>query len=872
MAALFPVSSSRVSDLLLRKRLASQFETDRIALLSLQDRISTGIRLSKPSDDSPAAMRAITLQRLLEQKEQIKTNLSISESYVAATDNSLSTVSSRLADIRGRSPGIVDTTTSANQRDIMIQELQQTLRGLVEKGNHQFRGRYLFASSKTSERPFEISGNYVVYRGNEQSLSSYVDVDFLAPTNVDGNSVFGAISSAVPGSTDLQPALPETTLLSSLHGGRGISKGSILVSDGDSSSLIDLSAAETVQDVIRLIETNPPAGRQIIVRVQGGGLRVDLDDAGGGNLTIRDAPAGTTASELGIRNEEGAGVAVLEGQDINPRLGPTSPLANLLGTRASAFLESSTPNADILVQAADNGVEFNDIVVRFVEVSAAGDQAFAAYDSITKELVIDINGGTTTANTVVSAINATGIFTANFDNKRFVANDGTGIVQLSSTATTSGGTGFVLDQTSGLQVVNGGETHVISFKDAETVEDLLNALNHSPAELLAEINETGTGIDICSRLSGSDFQIGENGGTTATELGVRTLTLATRLDKLNFGRGVNVAPGTDFIIQRKDGVQLEIDLSASETVADVISAISLHPDNAGASVTARLAQFGNGIELYDENELGAGSLTVTRAQSFAAWDLGFVERRSDESTGTASTIATARLSFPLSPLDSAIELIAAVGGYELNDVEVEVVDTRSGDVADVTFDPTAKRLTVNIDASLTTANTIVSAVNADATFTAALDLVSDPTNDGTGVVATTGVLATTNGGADERILGRDVNPHETKGVFNSLIRLSDAVESFDIVEIERGVAMLDDDFDRVNFSRADIGALGRSLDVIQRRVEDEEVEMRSALSSEIDTDFVQSISDLTARQAGNASADWEGAAIDGTRFPVDEAL
>ena len=172
-----------------------------------------------------------------------------------------------------------------------------------------------------------------------------------------------------------------------------------------------------------------------------------------------------------------------------------------------------------------------------------------------------------------------------------MANDGTGIVQLSSTATTSGGTGFVLDQTSGLQVVNGGETHVISFKDAETVEDLLNALNHSPAELLAEINETGTGIDICSRLSGSDFQIEENGGTTATELGVRTLTLATRLDKLNFGRGVNVAPGTDFIIQRKDGVQLEIDLSASETVADVISAISLHPDNAGASVTARLAQF-----------------------------------------------------------------------------------------------------------------------------------------------------------------------------------------------------------------------------------------------------------------------------------------
>ena len=70
--------------------------------------------------------------------------------------------------------------------------------------------------------------------------------------------------------------------------------------------------------------------------------------------------------------------------------GRRPPLANLLGTRASAFLESSTRMQIFWCKAADNGVEFNDIVVRFVEVSAAGDQAFAAYDSITKELVIDI--------------------------------------------------------------------------------------------------------------------------------------------------------------------------------------------------------------------------------------------------------------------------------------------------------------------------------------------------------------------------------------------------------------------------------------------------------------------------------------------------
>ena len=127
--------------------------------------------------------------------------------------------------------------------------------------------------------------------------------------------------------------------------------------------------------------------------------------------------------------------------------------------------------------------------------------------------------------------------------------------------------GFVLDQESGLQVTNGDQLHVVSIEDAETVEDLLNALNSSDAHLQAEINAARNGIDIRSRLSGSDFQIGENGGTTATELGVRTLHEGTRLEDANFGQGVHVASGTDFVIQRKDGLQLEIDVSDAATIA-----------------------------------------------------------------------------------------------------------------------------------------------------------------------------------------------------------------------------------------------------------------------------------------------------------------
>lgn len=97
--------------------------------------------------------------------------------------------------------------------------------------------------------------------------------------------------------------------------------------------------------------------------------------------------------------------------------------------------------------------------------------------------------------------------------------------------------------------------------------------------------------------------------------------------------------------------------------------------------------------------------------------------------------------------------------------------------------------------------------------------------------------------------GADVNPSETKGVFNSLLRLSKALETFDVVEIGRAVEMLDVDFERLTFSRADLGARSRSLDVLSQRVQDEDVQLRATLSEEIDADLVKAISDLAARQA-----------------------
>ena len=59
---------------------------------------------------------------------------------------------------------------------------------------------------------------------------------------------------------------------------------------------------------------------------------------------------------------------------------------------------------------------------------------------------------------------------------------------------------------------------------------------------------------------------------------------------------------------------------------------------------------------------------------------------------------------------------------------------------------------------------------------------------------------------------------------------------------------LDEDMSRVSFARAEIGARLQSLQVIDFRLQDENVQLQSSLSQEVDVDLVEAISNLTARQ------------------------
>ena len=71
-------------------------------------------------------------------------------------------------------------------------------------------------------------------------------------------------------------------------------------------------------------------------------------------------------------------------------------------------------------------------------------------------------------------------------------------------------------------------------------------------------------------------------------------------------------------------------------------------------------------------------------------------------------------------------------------------------------------------------------------------------------------------GATQTLTGRDVNPQEVDGIFDTLVRLMDAIETADLPELERLSGRLDIDLNRALFARSDLVPAARRWTAFKR--------------------------------------------------------
>ncbi|MCL2743240.1 MAG: hypothetical protein FWE67_05255 [Planctomycetaceae bacterium] len=574
--AVVPLGLNRISIPMLTNRSYNNVTSAQSLLAKYNEQIQTQRQYRYGSDSPYLASTSLSVQSQIERKAQNVINLSSTLGFLSATDSTMSQFTPMLDDVRGMALDAVNTTTSDAERAALAESTKQVLQQMFNFGNYSYNGRYVFAGSTTSVLPFEWgpNSNSVLYKGTEYNVHSWSDTDLLSQSNMNGVEVFGAISEPVRGLRDVNPVVSRETRLSDLNSGEGIVKGSIRLTYQNGSNLvsvdIDLSSCTTVGDVLNTISGMKNPHFSVNADLTEHGLVLSLPPDTAGSVVVSEVGKGMVARQLGLPLKTSFSAnSPLFGTDVNPAVSATTPLDALLGSKARLELRFAGNNNDITLLAKQNGETITDANGRTwnmngVSVAVIADpdvvpgSESAEYDEEKNQIVLRIHPDHTSANDIIKAVNAASAagsippfdaeLTGSDQTKSGSAGTGNvsflpGLVVLEGT--TQYGNGQALDK-AGLQIVNGSKTFNISFADCKTVDDMLAELNDPQYGLSASINASKSGFDIRTRISGADFCIGENGGQTAHQLGLRTLDLETQLADLDFNRGVNdyTGPGT----------------------------------------------------------------------------------------------------------------------------------------------------------------------------------------------------------------------------------------------------------------------------------------------------------------------------------------
>ena len=133
---------------------------DRYAeLAKLQNKLSTGKELARPSDGAVEVSNVLKIRSDNKYLSQLEKNINDGTSWMSITDTTMSSMNKAIQ--RGRELAIQgdSDTLSANERAYLAEEVQQLARQLVSLINTKYKGDYLFAGSHTDLAPAPIQNS-----------------------------------------------------------------------------------------------------------------------------------------------------------------------------------------------------------------------------------------------------------------------------------------------------------------------------------------------------------------------------------------------------------------------------------------------------------------------------------------------------------------------------------------------------------------------------------------------------------------------------------------------------------------------------------------------------------------------------------------
>lgn len=163
---------------------------------SIQEQLSDGKAIHRPSDDPVKAIRSLRFNSNLTQNEQFTQNLKDAQSWMQTTDGVMSDLSSIMTNIKEL---VVSASNGTNPQDAVQttgKSVDNLINQIITLGNTKIGDRYVFSGQMDKTQPFARNGDVITFSGDNGKISMPIQPGAATPTrdsiNLTGVDVFGA--------------------------------------------------------------------------------------------------------------------------------------------------------------------------------------------------------------------------------------------------------------------------------------------------------------------------------------------------------------------------------------------------------------------------------------------------------------------------------------------------------------------------------------------------------------------------------------------------------------------------------------------------------------------------------------------------------
>lgn len=184
----------RVTSGMMSTQMLSNLNRNLNRMDTMSNQISTGRKINKPSDDPVGVTYALRYRAELAANEQYQSNTDAAVSWLDATDTTMQQAGNVMQRLKELAVQGSSGTVPKSGLDAIKLEVEELQKQMVNIGNSQIRGKYIFNGQNYDKAPYELGGAITAFSQidtDDQAVNYSIADQTIFQINTPGSDYFG---------------------------------------------------------------------------------------------------------------------------------------------------------------------------------------------------------------------------------------------------------------------------------------------------------------------------------------------------------------------------------------------------------------------------------------------------------------------------------------------------------------------------------------------------------------------------------------------------------------------------------------------------------------------------------------------------------